>query len=288
MAVKIQTIKDIRLYLAAELSETYPVAEINSISNIIIKSILGLSQSQMLYMNDQKVASEKVLRINNICNDLKTGKPLQYVLGETVFYNCTIRTTGAALIPRPETEELVDLIIRENRDFHGNIIDIGTGSGCIAVALSCNLPEAAVTGIDVSDDALILARENAALNNVNVTYLKGDILSSDLELPEDAGIIVSNPPYVRNSEKKLMNRNVLSFEPHIALFVPDSDPLIFYRAIISRVEKSLLAGGRLYFEINEAMGEEMLQLLKSSGYSEIVIVEDLNGKQRIIKGTKDV
>jgi len=287
MAVKIQTIKDIRIYLAEELAGIYPEPEIISLTNIIIKSILGLSQSQMLYMSDQDIPEEKAGRITSVCTELKTGKPLQYVLGETLFFNCTIRTTDAALIPRPETEELVQLIIRENRDFHGNIIDVGTGSGCIAVALAASLPGTRVTGIDISDAALNLARENAALNNVIVTYLTGDILSADFELPSKAGIIVSNPPYVRNSEKNLVHRNVLDFEPHKALFVPDSDPLLFYRAIIEHAKKSLLPQGRLYFEINEALGEEMHRLLESSGYSEIEIVDDINGKHRIIKGTRN-
>lgn len=288
MGVNIQTIKDIRFYLAKELEKIYQEQEISALANIIIKTVIGITKVHQLYMTEQIVTKQQAGRIINICKELKTGKPIQYILGETSFYDCVIRVTSATLIPRPETEDLVDLIIRENRGYQGTIIDIGTGSGCIAVALAVNLPGVVVTGIDISDEAIRTARENAQLNNVTVSFVKGDIFSFDSERVDKAGIIVSNPPYVRNSEKQFMSKNVLDFEPHSALFVPESDPLIYYRAILKLANKILIHRGRLYFEINEAMGKSIVQLLESSGYTEIQIVADINSKERIIKGIKDV
>jgi|WetSurMetagenome_2_1015567.scaffolds.fasta_scaffold00448_23 release factor glutamine methyltransferase len=285
MGVNIQTIKDIRFYLAKELSDIYQEPEISALSNIIIKTALGISKLHQVYSIQSGVTSEQSDRIINICKELKTGKPIQYILGVTSFYDCIIDVNSSTLIPRPETEELVDLIIRENYRYRGNIIDFGTGSGCIAIALAKNIPGALVTGIDISEDALRTAQKNAIMNNVNVSFKKGDILNIDYEIVNKYGVIVSNPPYVRNSEKKYMSRNVLDFEPHSALFVTDEDPLIYYKALIKLAGKILEPGGKVYFEINEAMGILIVQLLESYGYSEIVTVKDINGKERIIKGT---
>jgi release factor glutamine methyltransferase len=288
MGVNIQTIKDIRFYLAKELNDIYEEPEISALASIIIKTVIGTSKLHQLYMERQPVTIRQSRRITEICKELTTGKPLQYILGETNFYNCVLKLNSATLIPRPETEELVDLIIKENKGSHRNIIDFGTGSGCIAIALSSNLPGSVVTGIDISDEAITIARENALLNEVAVSFLKGDILNFEFDLVNPADIIVSNPPYVRYSEKQYMSRNVLEFEPHSALFVSDSDPLLYYNAIVKLTDKILLPGGRLYFEINEAMGKAMVELLVSSGYNAINLFEDINGKKRFLKGTKDV
>ena len=288
MGVNIQTIKDIRSYLSKELEVIYQEPEISALTNIIIKTVIGISKLHQLYMTEQPVTNWHAGRIIDICKELKTGKPIQYILGETNFYDCIIRVNSATLIPRPETEELVDLIIRENRCYPGNIIDIGTGSGCIAIALAANLPGSVIIGIDISQDAIRIAQENAILNNVAVSFVKGDVFSFDFETVNKADIIVSNQPYVRNSEKQLMSKNVLDFEPSMALFVTDSDPLVYYNAILKLADKILIPGGRLYFEINEVMGKSMVQLLESFGYSVIEIVADINSKERIIKGTKDV
>jgi release factor glutamine methyltransferase len=287
MGVNIQTIRDIRLFLTKELELIYHDQEISVLANIIIKTVFPSTKLHQLYMPDQKVTINQSLRIIEICNELKTGKPIQYIIGETVFFDCLIKVNNATLIPRQETEELVDLIIKENRGFRDNIIDFGTGSGCIAIVLAINLPGSHVTGIDISDRALLIAQQNALLNKVVVSFLEYDILNFDSDKVDKAGIIVSNPPYVTNREKKFMKKNVLDFEPHIALFVPDYDPLVYYRAILSSAEKTLLPGGKIYFEINEAMGISMVQLFESFGYAEINIVKDINGKDRIIKGTKN-
>jgi release factor glutamine methyltransferase len=283
MGIKIQTIRDIRNYLAMELKEIYPVSEISAIASIIIKTLFGISRLHQLSENDQYIPPEMVKRIKGICTDLKSGKPIQYILGETIFYDCIIMVNNDTLIPRPETEELVDLIIRENSGFTGNIIDVGTGSGCIAVALAANIPGASITAIDISDNAIKVAAQNADLNNVNISFLTADI--NNFKPSSQAGIIVSNPPYVRNSERQYMSKNVLDFEPQIALFVPDSDPLIFYRAILKMANVSLIPHGKVYFEINEAMGESMFRLLESFNYSGVKVFCDINGKERIIKGT---
>jgi release factor glutamine methyltransferase len=287
MSITLKTIKEIRLYLTKELKEIYKEPEISAIANIIIKTVIGVTRLHHLYMSEHLVTNEQSEKIIDICNDLKTGKPIQYIIGETIFYDCTIKVSGATLIPRPETEELVDLIIKENRGYTGNIIDIGTGTGCIAIGLAVNIPSAKITGMDISEEALAIARENALLNNSRITLIHGDILTMKTEIIDKQGIIVSNPPYVRNLEKIYMNKNVLDFEPHIALFVEDSDPLKYYRAILEFAEKNLGKHGKVYFEINEAMGSEMIRLFESFGYSGTEVVKDINGKDRIIKGKKD-
>jgi release factor glutamine methyltransferase len=284
MSVKIQTLKDIRDFLINELKDTYPEQEIKAITNLIFKTHFGIDRLQILLDSGQILSADAVKSIIEIFDELKTGKPLQYVLGETSFYNCIIKVNNATLIPRPETEELVDLIIKENKGFKGKIIDIGTGSGCIAIALKKNMPGAEITGIDVSQEALETASSNAILNNVEVSFLKGDIFQPDLRLISPSEIIVSNPPYVMESEKKYMSRNVLDFEPHNALFVPDEDPLIFYRAIVGLSLKILNPGGKIYFEINEKKGIELSALIESAGYTEVKIIDDINRKNRILKG----
>jgi release factor glutamine methyltransferase len=287
MRVNILTLKDIRSYLKKELKDFYPEQEILSIINLIFKTHFGIGRLHLLLDSGQIVSSATVKRIVEITDELKTGKPVQYVLGETAFYDCTIKVNKTTLIPRPETEELVDLIVKENPDFRGRIIDIGTGSGCIAIALKKTLPESDVTGIDISDGALEMASSNALLNNAEVSFLKVDIFQFDTALFPRAGILVSNPPYVTESEKQFMKANVLDFEPHSALFVPDDDPLIFYRKIVNLSVEILIPGGKLYFEINEKKGLEICSLLESAGYSEVKIVDDINGKNRFVKGLRN-
>jgi release factor glutamine methyltransferase len=288
MAVKLQTIKDIRFYLKKELNDIYNDPEIRVLTDLLIKTITGITKLHQLYDNDYLISVEEADKVIEFTKELKSGKPVQYIIGETIFYNCIIKVNDSTLIPRPETEELVDIIIRENAGYKGNIIDFGTGSGCIAIALAANLEHSDVTGIDISDEAIKIARENSKLNNVIVNFLTGDILNLNIEKLPKAGLIVSNPPYIRISEKVLMATNVLDFEPHQALFVDDSEPLVFYNAILKVAKNLLFPGGRIYFEINEAMGLQMMELLESFDYSEIKIISDINDKQRIIKGRKKV
>ena len=236
---------------------------------------------------ESPLTQKQAARVLSICRELKSGKPLQYVLGETSFYNCTIKLSAETLIPRPETEELVDLIVKENRGFRGTILDIGTGSGCIAIALAINLPGTTVTGIDISEGAIAMAKENSTLNNATVAFFRADIMNFDANQVTKTNIIVSNPPYVRDSEKKHMASNVLDFEPHNALFVPDSDPFRYFTAILEIAGKILIPGGKVYFEINEAFGKEMSLLIEEYGYRSIEVIRDLNGRERIIKGTRN-
>ena len=287
MGVNIQTIKDIRLYLAGELDDLYPETEIEAMAGIIAGTVTGLSNLHQIYGTGNYLTPEQVQQVVIISKELKTGKPIQHIIGETEFYGCIIKVNNSVLIPRQETEELVDLIIKENRGFQGKILDIGSGSGCISIALALNLPCSRVLGTDISPEAIATARENATLNKAEVTFIKNDILSCLPEIGIPADIIVSNPPYIRNTEKLFMHRNVLDFEPHIALFVDDSDPLLFYRTIMEHTAEILVAGGRVYFEINEAMGKQMTELVESFGFSGVEIVNDLNGRERIIKGRKN-
>ena len=287
MAAKIRTIKDIKPYLEKELGEIYPEPELSALTSIIIRTIFGISRVHRLALPEYPVTKKQLQRIISICGELKTGKPLQYILGETSFYNCVIRVNRETLIPRPETEELVDLIIKENRGFTGKILDVGTGTGCIAIALAVNIPGSVITGIDISEEAIKTAKENALLNSVQLTLIVADIFNAEFNFPDKADIVVSNPPYIRESEKQFIAKNVIDFEPHMALFVPDTDPIIYYRAIVRSAANILKPEGKIYFEINEAMGKSIFQLLGSSGYSGIEIVKDINGKERIIKGIKN-
>lgn len=286
MGVKLQTIKDIKLYLEKQLSGLYPETEIIAFANIITTK-LKFTKLQMFAFPESPVTGKQAAEIKNICKELKTGKPIQYITGETSFYNCVIKVNSSTLIPRPETEELVDLIIKENRGFTGSLLDIGTGSGAIAIALAVNMPGSAVKGTDISESALETAGENAALNNSAVEFIMSDMLDSHAVILPPADIIVSNPPYVRESEMSLMGKNVIGFEPHSALFVPDSDPLKFYIAILNIARSILTPQGKIYFEINEALGKEMSDLFAANGYSKIRVINDINGKQRFITGIKN-
>ncbi|MDQ1297393.1 MAG: Release factor glutamine methyltransferase [Bacteroidota bacterium] len=286
MGVNIRTIKDIKLYLSSELNGLYPDSEIKALGTIIIRTLLSVSKLHTLALPETPVNQKQNHEIVRICRELKKGKPIQYIIGETNFYNCLIRVNGETLIPRSETEELVDLIIRENKGFRGSVLDIGTGSGCIAIVLAINLPGSAVTGIDISEGAIALAKENAILNNAHVTFFPADVFNHETIKITHTDIIVSNPPYIRASEKRGMAKNVLDYEPHSALFVSDDDPLKYYSAIISLAEKILVPHGMLYFEINEAMGSQIVHLLRSFKYINPEIIKDINGRDRIIKATK--
>jgi release factor glutamine methyltransferase len=287
MAVKIQTIKDIRFYLKQELADVYNVPEIKIVSDILIKTVTGIKKLHQLYDEGHAVTESEAEKIILFVSELRTGKPVQYVTGETLFYNCIIKLNSSTLIPRPETEEMVDLILKENKGFAGNIIDFGSGSGCISIALASNLPAASIKGVEISEEAIKIARINAELNMTRVTFSKNDILNFDFSGVEKAGIIVSNPPYVRDSEKAHMSENVLGFEPPLALFVSDSEPLIYYKSILKIADQILSPGGKIYFEINEALGESLVQVVESFDYSGIELVRDLNDKERILKARKN-
>lgn len=284
MAVKIQTIKDIKSFLSEEIGNIYPPEEIWAMSNIIINDVLGISNIERLQEPAKRLSQEGISSIENIAKELKTGKPIQYVIGETNFYDLTFKVTSDTLIPRQETEELVQLIIKENDGSKYDILDIGTGSGCIAIALSVNIKNSDVSASDFSQKALEVAKANALRNNADICFIYDDILQTSITGHFD--IIVSNPPYVTQSEKRLMATNVVDFEPATALFVSDDTPLLYYEAITDFALCHLNERGRLYFEINEAFGPQMKEMMVSKGFANVEIIKDINGKDRIAKGEK--
>lgn len=285
MIDNLNTINDFRKYLQSRLRSLYPAHEIDSLTGIIIRTTLNLDRLQQLQNPWFPVPESKKRELCEVCNLLASGMPIQYITGETTFYNCIIKVNRNTLIPRPETEELVDLIIKENRGFNGRILDIGTGPGTIAVALAVNMPGADITALDVSEKALEVAKENAKLNNVIISFIPADILKMPPDLfSKKFDIVVSNPPYIPESEKKSLHINVKNFEPEMALFVPDSDPLIFYRAILLCINSFLAPEGRIYLEMHEKMGNLVRDLMSSSGISAVKTMCDINGKERFITG----
>jgi release factor glutamine methyltransferase len=223
---------------------------------------------------------------NAVLTQLKKQKPIQYILGETSFYGLTFEVNEHTLIPRPETEELVEWILESNqKQSQISILDIGTGTGCIPITLKKNLPKATVFGLDVSVKALEVATKNALINDTAVTFLEKDILATN-KLDRNFDVIVSNPPYVRELEKKEINPNVLEFEPHLALFVENNDPLLFYRKITQLAQNYLQPNGQLYFEINQYLGAEMIALVESYGFIQIELRKDIYGNDRMLKAVK--
>ena len=246
-----------------------------------------MSRVDLALKPDFEIDELEIQKWKNIIDQLQLQKPIQYILGETEFYGLRFKVNSSVLIPRPETEELVDWILKNNsnKSKQLRILDIGTGSGCIPITLARNLNNSEVSAVDISRDALKVAEVNAEINKVKVNFIEMDILKTT-KLSERYDIIVSNPPYVRELEKQKMHKNVLEFEPHIALFVEDEDPLLFYLKITQLASKSLSEGGQLYFEINQYLGERMVQLLSDYKFRDIEIRKDIFGNDRMIFGRK--
>ena len=288
MKVSTNLLKDVKGYYLSQLEGVYGREEAESLINILIKEFFGLSRAGQALNPDFRLNETELLKIHFAVKELKNEKPVQYITGKTEFYELEMKVDENVLIPRPETEELVDEIKKEyGKSFPENILDIGTGSGCIALALKKIFPRAKVVAIDVSNEALEIAKGNALTNNLDISLKKKDILDDNdiLELGS-FDLIVSNPPYVTESDKSLMKKNVLQYEPHIALFVKDDNPLIFYEAISNFALNNLSRGGQLWFEINEKYGNEITGLLKGKGFHEITLKKDLFGKNRFLKCKK--
>ncbi len=269
------------------LKNEYPVEEINSFFNILIAHYLKVTRLELALDPKKEISSGNINLFDEISLRLQQHEPIQYILGETEFFGLKFQVNTNVLIPRPETEELVSWILLDlskNKISAPKIVDIGTGTGCIAISLAKNLPEAKLTALDISEEALKVASNNAEANEVEVKFENQDILNLKQAF-NFFDIIVSNPPYVRDLEKKEMNRNVLENEPDGALYVRDNDPLIFYEAITKLANESLGTGGRLYFEINQYLAEETEQLIKNAGFS-TTLKRDLFGNFRMIKGIK--
>lgn len=272
----------------AELLDYYPETEISSFFYLLTADILNLKPIDVALNKDEVVSNESIQRLVKAINKLKRYEPIQYIIGKTEFYDLYFEVNKSVLIPRPETEELVHWIITDNKTNKPfTLLDIGTGSGCIAISLAKHLKNAKVCALDVSEKALELAKTNSNINNVEVEYILGDILNFNPEQEfMQFDVIVSNPPYVRQLEKQEIDDNVLKHEPHLALFVQDEDALVFYRAILEFSKKYLKINGYLYFEINEYLGREMKDLLSLHNYNGIQLKQDLFGKDRMIKAQK--
>ena len=270
-------VKDIRPCFLACLAEIYPEREASNMAYLSIEKILGWNKSDYILGQGSRLSKTQIEQFDTIIKRLVNHEPIQYVFGETEFMGLPIKLNKHTLIPRPETEELVRWVLQE--DFT-SVLDIGTGSACIAIALA-KYTQAKVSALDISKAALDIAKESVRQNKVTVDFVQADILQKPfLEAFE---LIVSNPPYVLESDKKKMQKNVLNHEPHIALFVKDQDPLLYYRSIACFAQNQLVNNGKLFFEIHEKMGEEVLKMLLAKGFDHIQIKKDFQGKDRMVK-----
>jgi len=281
MRIKTNALKSVRHFFDDELKHLYSSDEIRHYFYWCCEHFIGMKKPEVVEFLDYRISESMMLKFSKAVKGLKIQKPIQYVLESCNFLDLTLHVTPDVLIPRPETEELAQKIIHENKNFIGRILDICTGSGCIALALKSKLQEAIVQGFDNSESAIDIAKRNADLNLLSVDFFVADIFSYETEQKFD--IIVSNPPYVLHSEKSQMQPNVLHYEPHQALFVDDKHPLVFYIAIADIAKKHLNPNGKLYFEINEKFGHEIAELLKNKGFSSVKVDKDFRGKDRFVK-----
>ncbi|CAN5503629.1 peptide chain release factor N(5)-glutamine methyltransferase [soil metagenome] len=296
-----KTVKDVFTCFRLGLSTLYDANETEAITLLVVSEITGLSKGKIKAFPEAELSSPKSKKLENLLKQLQTGKPVQYVLGTTEFYGLPFYVNPSVLIPRPETEELVEWVTSVcNEQLEAdtgkqqviNILDIGTGSGCIAISLKKSLPVANVLAIDISGNALLTAKQNAELNTVDINFIKADILNPGVQLKSHIShlqspiaLIVSNPPYVTLHDKTKMHLNVTGFEPHSALFVPEDDPLVFYKAIADFAVKNLASNGLLFFEINESLGKETVDLLTDKGFIDIELRKDMSGRDRMVKGS---
>lgn len=278
-------LKDLAVQFSNSLSSTYGKQEADAIFLLVIHQLLKYTRSDYLRNKEEVIPEHQLKELLNIESQLTTGRPLQYVLGETFFYGLPFKVNPAVLIPRPETEELVEWVLEQAMltEISGGamrIIDIGTGSGCIAVTLKKNLPHSEVTALDVSTEALATAASNAALNQVEVNFINADIRAFTTDQKFD--VIVSNPPYITMDEQQSMHENVLSHEPHLALFVANDRPLEFYEVIADFAWTNLSDFGCLFFEINENLGKQTIEMLTIKSFINITLKKDMQGKDRMI------
>ena len=296
MKMSSNLVRDCRRHYASELEKIYGSNEANALVMIVLEHYFGIDRVKMALEPELRLSESELLTLHFAVKELLKNKPIQYVIGETEFCGMRFFVEDGVLIPRPETEELVRDIVNHQgvtrlgasrlaRNDNRSLLDIGTGSGCIAISLAKLLKDSVVTAVDVSEKALEIAKKNAEANGVDVRFVLDDILNP--RNPELTGnqydIIVSNPPYVCESEKAEMRANVLDYEPSAALFVSDNDPLIFYRKILEFAQKTLKSNGQVWFEINEKFGEEMTNLCLDKGFKNVEIIKDFRGKDRFLK-----
>ena len=285
MKVPSNLVKDIRKYYCDQLCSIYDKDEANAMVLILFEHYFKIDRVRMALEPNLRLSESEMLTFHFAVKDLLKNKPLQYVIGVTEFCDLKFKVNENVLIPRPETSELVHLITNSQQptaNSQQSILDIGTGSGCIAISLAKQLPQSQVYALDISEKALNVAKENANINNVDITFIHDDILSLRNKIETKFDIIVSNPPYVRDLEKAEMRDNVLNWEPHNALFVSDDDPLIFYRNILLFAKNNLKGNGEVWFEINEYLGKEMTDLCLELGFSNVNIYKDFREKERFL------
>lgn len=267
------------------LSPRYGQVEAKAMVSLIFHHLKGWDSTALVINSDTEASQYLVEKIDEILGRLMHGEPLQYILGEARFYGMDLKVDRSVLIPRQETEELVDMIVKANEANDLRVLDVGTGSGAIAIALSRNLKFPEVEAIDISESALEIARENARLKHAKIDFKCEDIFKFEPE-PESYDIIVSNPPYVAESERKDMDVNVLDYEPELALFVPDSNPLLYYSRIAEVASIGLRSGGKLYFEINPLFAKELRAMLQQLSFSDVDIIKDISGRDRFASAIK--
>lgn len=285
-----RSVDRVRRLLRDRLAPAYGAGEAEAMTRLVFAALKGWSVTDMIVHANTVLSDIFLSRLDNILARLERHEPLQYILGQARFYGMDFTVSPSVLIPRPETEELVDLIVTGNRERKDlRVLDIGTGSGCIAIALSRHLPFARVTAIDISPEALDVARENARRLKADITFVQQDILSVayEGESLDCYDIIVSNPPYICNSEAADMDRNVLDNEPHTALFVPDDDPLRYYTPIADFALRTLYDGGQLYFEINPLYARDVVGMLTNRGFADVSITDDISHRPRFVTAIKN-
>jgi release factor glutamine methyltransferase len=277
------TLKEYRHLFTEELSGIYPKTEIETFFFWLIEEHLSFQRIDQILQADFKIPKEKFNQLQAAKKRLLNEEPIQYIIGKTEFYGFPFFVDQNTLIPRPETEELVEYILNEiDKNKPLQILDIGTGTGCISISLAKHLPNAIVSAIDISKEALIVSRKNAELNDVTINFIEQDILKTE-KLSQKYDVIVSNPPYVRELEKVEIKNNVLENEPHLALFVDNENPLLFYKKIADLAKNHLTKNGILFFEINQYLGKETLEMLQEKGFQKSELQKDLFGNDRIIK-----
>ena len=275
----------IATYIRQSLQDIYPPEEVKALTMLICCDMFCLDAVDIYLGKDITLSESKERELENIIFRLQKNEPIQYIRGFAEFEGYRFKVAPGVLIPRPETAELVDRVVRENTDAC-RLLDIGTGSGCIAISLDKKLPDAEVEAWDISEEALAIAQENNKALEAGVTFLKRDVMADDWGKTPSFDVIVSNPPYVTEVEKAEMDANVLDWEPELALFVPDDDPLRFYRRIAEVGRELLLPGGRLYFEINQAYGRETAHILEMNQYHDVRVIKDIFGKDRIVTANR--
>ena len=281
-------LKQYKTHFFDSLKNIQDEQEIESFFFILTEYLHNLKRVDLALNPNFELSDAEVEKWNIILADLQQEKPIQYITGEAWFYGLQFEVNENTLIPRPETEELVEWILNSPNIHHPspiNILDIGTGTGCIPISLKANLPQANVSAIDVSEKALEVAKRNAASNKVEINFIQTNILEAE-DLNQNFDIIISNPPYVRNLEKQEIKKNVLEYEPHLALFVEDTDALLFYRKIAQLALKNLSPNGLLFFEINQYLGKETVELLENLGFKNIELKKDIYGNDRMVKSTR--